>query len=271
MTIPLEPILKRERALVIGALAGIVALAWIYILAGAGTGMTAPEMSALPTAAGLSEAMAAMQPMPWTAGYAALMLVMWWLMMAAMMLPSAAPTILLYAAVMRKQQQTATYYVPATIFAAGYLTLWGAFGVLAVLLQWGLERIALLSAAMVVTSLAIGSLLLIGAGLWQFTPWKYACLNHCRSPLQFIAYRWRQGSAGAFRMGLEHGAYCLGCCWVLMLLLFYGGVMNVYWIAGLTTLVLIEKIAPGGPLIGKLIGIALIGWGTALLAAILFA
>ena len=262
----LEAILKRDRAVVVVALVGTVVASWAYILAGAGTGMPALGMSGLPTADG---AMATMQPAPWTAHYAALMLVMWWLMMVAMMLPSSASMILLYAALMRKQRQAGAPYVPTAVFAAGYLTVWGAFSFAAVVLQWALGVVALLSPEMVTTSVAIGALLLIGAGIWQLTPLKQACLLHCRSPVLFMAQHWRRGAIGAWRMGIEHGAYCVGCCWVLMLLLFYGGVMNVYWIASLTVAVLVEKTAPAGRWLSKLVGIGLIGWGIALFVALL--
>jgi predicted metal-binding membrane protein len=262
----LEVIVKRDRALVGVALAGAVVTSWGYILAGAGTGMPALDMSRLPTADG---AMAAMQPAVWTASYVTLMLVMWWLMMVAMMLPSAAAMILLYAALMRKQRQAEAPYVSTAVFAAGYLTVWGAFSLTAVVLQWVLGGVALLSPEMVTTSVAIGALLLVGAGIWQLTPLKQACLRNCRSPMHFLVTHWRRGEVGAWRMGIEHGAYCLGCCWALMLLLFYGGVMNVYWIAGLAVLVLIEKTAPAGHWLSKLAGIGLIGWGASLFAVLL--
>ena len=260
----LDVILKRDRTIIIAALAAAVALAWGYILAGAGTGMPALHMSGFPSAAG---AMAGMAPAEWSPGYAALLLAMWWLMMAAMMLPSAAPMILLFAALVRRRQGAAA---PSSIaaFVAGYLTVWGGFSVVAVSLQGVLESVALLSPAMVLSSMALGSLLLIGAGMWQLTPAKDACLRRCRSPLEFLATHWRDGRGGAWHMGLAHGAYCLGCCWMLMTLLFYGGVMNVYWIAGLALFVLVEKTAGGGRWIGRLAGIALIAWGGALMVGL---
>src|SRR5262245_2198093 len=157
----LEAILKRDRAIVVGALAGTVVASWAYILAGAGTGMPALGMSGLPTAAG---AMATMQPAPWTPHYAALMLVMWWLMMVAMMLPSSASMILLYAALMRKQRQAGAPYVPTAVFAAGYLTVWGAFSLAAVVLQWPLGVAALLSPELLRPGMASGRLLPVGPG-----------------------------------------------------------------------------------------------------------
>jgi predicted metal-binding membrane protein len=263
---PLESVLRRDRSIVGGALAGLVFLSWTYILVGAGTGMRALHMSGLPTAIRISSPMAALQPMPWSAGYALLIFLMWWLMMVAMMLPSAAPMILLFAAVRRKRHEAGAPYMGTGLFGSGYLAVWGGFSVIAVTLQWQLEGIALLSPMMLTTSMALGALLLIGAGVWQFTPLKHACLRHCRSPAEFLTHHWRNGRAGAFHMGIRHGAYCLGCCWMMMLLLFYGGIMNIYWIAGLSTLVLVEKITPLRHWVTGLIGVTLIIWGGTLLA-----
>jgi predicted metal-binding membrane protein len=280
---PLEAVLKRDRMVVIGGLAGVVALAWIYILFGAGMDTTALEMTRMSQPAGdaavadtgdgggaLSEmvdmAMDAMQPMAWTTGTAILMFFMWWIMMVAMMLPSAAPMILLFAAVNRKQRNAGSPYTPTGIFAFGYLAVWGFFSLLATAVQWGLERTELLSSMMVGTSVVLGALLLIAAGVWQLTPLKSACLKHCRSPIHFLSHHWRKGRLGAFRMGVQHGGFCLGCCWFLMALLFYGGVMNLYWIVGLALFVLLEKVLPGGHRLGGVAGVGLIAWGGLLLA-----
>jgi predicted metal-binding membrane protein len=263
--VSLEAVLKRDRAIVLLSLSTMVALAWGYILAGAGTGMPALEMSGFPSAVG---AMAGMKPVAWTAGYAALMLAMWWLMMVAMMLPSAAPMILLFAALARTQATGTAPAVPVTGFLAGYLTVWGGFSLAAVALQWALDAVALLSPEMAMASVAVGAALLIGSGAWQFTSAKEACLDKCRSPFHFLTQHWRSGTGGAWRMGTEHGVYCLGCCWMLMLLLVYGGVMTVYWIGGLAIYVLIEKTARASRRIGRFAGLALIAWGTALLAGL---
>ncbi len=266
----LETLLKRDRLVVIGGLAGVIALAWIYILLGAGLDGTvsAPMQSADGGAVSrtLDMAVAAMRPMAWTAGTAVVMVVMWWIMMVAMMLPSAAPMILLFAAVNRKQRAAGSPYVPTGLFAGGYIAVWALFSVAATAAQWGLERTELLSSMMVGTSVVLGAVLLIAAGLWQLTPLKHACLKHCRSPLHFLSHHWHKGRGGAFRMGIEHGAYCLGCCWFLMALLFYGGVMNLYWIVGLALYVLIEKVVPFGHRIGGVAGIGLVAWGGLLLA-----
>jgi predicted metal-binding membrane protein len=280
----LETALKRDRSIVIGGLATVIAISWLYILLGAGMGMSAFEMtrmsspvglgggmaaapmeSARTDSGGMAGAMQAMAPVVWTPAYAVLMLFMWWVMMLAMMLPSAAPMILLFAAVNRKQRARGAPHVATGIFAAGYGLAWGIFSLLAVAAQWGLERTLLLSPTMVGTSVALGGAILVAAGIWQMTPLKNACLRHCRSPIHFLSHHWRKGRLGALRMGLEHGAFCLGCCWVLMALLFYGGVMNLYWIVGLCLFVLIEKLAPAGVWIGRLAGAGLIAWGGFLL------
>jgi predicted metal-binding membrane protein len=156
--------------------------------------------------------------------------------------------------------------VPTGIFAAGYLTAWGGFSALATGLQWELEQLDLLSPMMVTTSYWVGGAILIAAGVWQLTPVKGVCLRHCRSPLSFLVQSWRPGRLGALRMGLEHGTYCLGCCWFLMGLLFFGGIMNLYWIAGLAGFILLEKTIPMGHWFGRIAGVAAAAWGVLMLA-----
>jgi len=270
----IEAVLRRDRWLVIAGLALVIAAAWAYILSGAGMGMSAFEITAMPGSAGgdpatpLAGAVQAMAtPIPWTAAYAALMLAMWWIMMAAMMLPSAAPMVLLFAAINRRQPAPDAPLVATGFFLSGYLLAWGGFSLIAVGLQWLLQRTELLSAMMQSTSAALAGTLLIVAGLWQLSPLKHACLRHCRSPAHAISRHWRRGRLGALRMGLGHGGFCLGCCWFLMGLLFYGGVMNPYWIIGLALYVLLEKLAPAGHRLARLIGPALIAWGALVIAA----
>ena len=267
----LEAALKKDRAVVMTGLAAVVVVAWAYILTGAGMGMSAFDMTAMSSASGTPAmagmAMGAATPAVWSPGYALLMFFMWWIMMVAMMLPSAAPMVLLFAAVNRKQRERGAIYVPTGIFALGYLVVWGAFSLAATALQWGLERTGLLSSMMTSTSTLLGGTVLVAAGLWQLTPLKHACLRHCRSPLHFLSHNWRKGRFGALCMGLEHGAFCLGCCWFLMGLLFYGGVMNLYWIAGLAAYVLLEKIVPAGHWLGYATGAVLVVWGGVLLVA----
>ncbi len=247
------PDLSRQRWVVIGGLASVTAVSWVYILAGAGMGAN-PD----------SRAMMDMTT-DWSPEYVALMLAMWWVMMVAMMLPSAAPMILLFAAVSRRSGEGENAVPPTALFAAGYLIVWGGFSLIAVSLQWGLDKLALLNPMMASASVPFGGALLIATGAYQMTPLKHACLRHCRSPIQFLGRHWQPGAAGAMRMGIEHGLYCLGCCWVLMTLLFYGGVMNLVWIAGIALYVLVEKLLPAGHKIGRLIGVVLILWGTGLL------
>ena len=254
---------KRDGIVVLAALSTVVALSWAYLLAGAGMNMSALEMTRM-TAGGVGMDMM-MRPAVWDIRYAGLMFVMWWVMMIAMMLPSAEPMVLLFAAISRKQRETGSPFVPTSLFASAYLIAWAGFSVAAVGLQWGLERLALLSPMLVSASAALGGTLLLAAGIYQLTPLKRACLRHCRSPLQFILTHWRSGAGGTVRMGIEHGAYCVGCCWVLMGLLFFGGIMNLYWIVGLAVFVLLEKVTPMGHWLRNLGGIALIVWGTAVL------
>lgn len=274
----LESVLRRDRLVVVIALVAVIVLSWAYILAGAGMGMSAFEMTQMTQSVGVSDsAQPSMQEMStggtaadslmatgtWTVGYAVVIFLMWWVMMLGMMLPSAAPLLLLFARMMRKEKGAP--YVPTGVFALGYVVMWAAFSAIVTGAQWGLEASGLLSGIMVGTSAVLAAALLIAAGVWQLTPLKNACLRHCRSPIGFLSAHWRPGRTGAFRMGLVHGAFCLGCCWFLMALLFYGGVMNLYWIIGLALYILIEKLLPAGVRIGQLTGVALIAWGAVLL------
>jgi predicted metal-binding membrane protein len=251
-----EEALRRDRLLVISCLLLVVVLSWAYLLTGAGMSMQA-----------MSDMLTPMSTGPWTLGYAVLVLVMWAVMMAAMMLPSAAPMILLFATIARGRIARGERPSSSGFFTFGYIAVWSAFSLAAAALQFGLERAALMSSMMHTTSVALAGVTLIAAGLYQWTPWKQACLRQCRSPLEFIVTHWRPGARGAFSMGLRHGVYCVGCCWLLMLLLFVGGVMNFAWIAGLALFVLVEKLAPAGHWIGKGAGVLLIAWGAALLAS----
>lgn len=253
-----ERLVRRDRALVATALAVLVALAWGYLVAHAaamgkmGQGTTA--------GAGMPDmAMPGLQA--WSALDLLLLGVMWAVMMVAMMLPSAAPMILLVATVNRRRRERASPAAPTALFVAGYLAVWTAFSAAAALGQAGLHRAALLSPAMVSTSPVLGGLLLVAAGVYQWLPIKGACLGRCRSPLGFLGSEWREGRAGALVMGLRHGLLCLGCCWALMALLFVAGVMNLLWVATIAAFVLLEKLAPRGPLLGRLTGVLLVAWG----------
>ncbi|MCZ6658599.1 MAG: DUF2182 domain-containing protein [Gammaproteobacteria bacterium] len=265
----LETVVKQDRTILVAGLLAVIALSWLWLLLGAGMEMDAFEMTRQ------SEPVVALSVMPspmiqfveWTFGYALLMVFMWWVMMVAMMLPSASPMLLLFAIINRKQRSRGRPFVPTGVFAAGYLIVWGLFSVIATLLQWALEGTGLLSSMMVSTSALLGGCLLLAAGAWQLTPIKQACLRHCRSPIAFLSGNWRNGRGGAFLMGVRHGVYCLGCCGFIMGLLFYGGVMNLYWIIGLAVFVLIEKLTPAGHWISKAVGIGLLGWGGLVIAS----
>ncbi|MGZ5850686.1 MAG: DUF2182 domain-containing protein [Methyloceanibacter sp.] len=260
----LEALFKHENAIVLAALLLLTLLAWIVLLAGAGTGMDPAAMSGWSMPLALPAAFSS----PWTPLYWLIAFFMWTVMMVAMMLPSASPVVLLYARIIRRaESQGKAGHAPASVaaFASGYLTLWILFSAFAVALQFGLERVGALSAMMSSRSVLLSGMLLVAAGFYQLTPLKASCLSRCRGPAAFIAAHWRPGVAGAWRMGLSHGAYCVGCCAALMLLLFVGGVMNLVWIAGLTLLVAIEKLAPFGTVTAKAIAVALIAGGTALL------
>ena len=216
----LETVVKQDRAILIAGLLAVMVVSWIWLLLGAGMDMDAFEMTRLSAPVGQDGTKSAI-PMDmvhfveWTFGYAVLMVFMWWIMMVAMMLPSASPMLLLFALLNRKQRSRGRPFVPTGVFAAGYLIVWGLFSVIATLLQWALEGSGLLSSMMVSTSAVLGGCLLLAAGAWQLTPIKQACLRHCRSPIGFLTSNWRDGRGGAFRMGVRHGLYCLGCCFFI--------------------------------------------------------
>jgi predicted metal-binding membrane protein len=262
-----ERVLRRDRVVVAGGLAAIVLLAWLFVLDGAGTGMSVRAMSTWRFPPPLLPAANEM----WPAAYWLVMLAMWWVMMIAMMVPSAAPAILLYARVARHaeaQGQPAQAVVPVAWFAAGYLLAWLAFSLAAVLVQWGLERLGLMHRMMMWSVDAwLSGAILVAAGLYQLSPFKERCLRHCRSPAQFLAHHWRSGRAGALHLGAAHGLYCVGCCVMLMALLLVGGIMNLFWIAAIAIVVLVEKLAPAGRYVARITGAALVACGLYVIAA----
>ena len=203
---------------------------------------------------------------PWTALDAALTFAMWAIMMIGMMLPSATPMTLIYAQVVRKAARDGSVLPPTAVFVAGYLSAWTLFSVAATAAQWGLEQAALLSPMLVSTSPRLGAGLLVAAGVWQLTPWKNTCLARCRDPVHYFAQHFRPGVRGALRLGFRYGVYCLGCCWLLMGLLFVGGVMNLFWIAALTVFVLAEKAFARGVWGIRVAGLAMIAAGAWLFA-----
>jgi predicted metal-binding membrane protein len=244
-------LLKRDRAIVALGLAGVATLAWIYLIY--------MEWGMRHMDVGMNMViMPAMQH--WTAWDLALVFLMWVVMMVAMMIPTASPIILLFAEINRRRNGHQVTFVSTGQFLLGYLTAWTGFSALATLAQWALLTAALVSPMMQSTSKALGGGLLLGAGLFQFSPLKYACLAQCRSPMGFLATEWRDGPGAAFRMGLKHGSYCLGCCWALMVLLFVFGVMNLLWVACISGFVLLEKITSANKLISRLGGLVLIVW-----------
>jgi predicted metal-binding membrane protein len=256
----LESILKRDRLIVIVGLAAVASLAWAYTLAGVGMGMNAFQMTAM------GDAAAPASPAPWSPVRALVVFLMWLIMMIAMMLPSAAPVALLFAAIVGKRKAPPGPELGAAAFVAGYLAVWGLFSAGAAAAQWALEMSRLLTPMMQSTSAVFDGALLLAAGAYQLTPLKQACLGRCRQPIAFITQYWRSGTGGAFRMGVAHGIFCLGCCWFLMALLFVGGVMNLYWIAGIATYVMAEKLLPRQRWLSAAAGWALIVLAAAILA-----
>jgi predicted metal-binding membrane protein len=197
----------------------------------------------------------------WDWPHLLLLFAMWTAMMTGMMLPSAAPALLVYGMVVRHSDDAADAPLRVHIFAGGYLLVWTAFSAAATIAQRGLAEAGALSPMMEARGRGVSAGFLLVAGLYQLTPWKRACLHACQSPAAFIATHWRRGRAGAWRLGLAHGWYCLGCCWALMLLLFVGGVMNLAVVLGLTAFLLVEKLMPLGVQGGRLSGALLVAYG----------
>ncbi len=247
----IEAILKRDRAVVLACLLGVTALAWIYLFS-----LTpATDMDTMP----------GMDMGSTNAGGLLVGFVMWAVMMVGMMVTPATPMILLFAKVSRTRRAAAQPYVPVAAFLLGYLVVWMVAAFIAAAAQWQLSRAALLAPDIAIHSPVASGALLILAGLYQWSPLKHACLRRCRSPLEFLLFGWRDGSAGALRMGVEHGFYCLGCCWLLMAVLFAVGVMNLAFVAAIGIFVLLEKVAPFGPRIVRASGGALAGAGAYLI------
>jgi len=233
-------IARHERLVLLSGIAALVLLGWLYLLKGGEMTMAADF---------------------------GLVLAMWWVMMAAMMLPSAAPAILLYARVQRHRSDKFKI-APPWLFLLGYLTAWLGFSLIAAAAQLALVGSGWIGAMDLRASApALIGGALIAAGAYQLSPWKDACLSSCRSPAQFLARHWRPGPSGAIRLGLLHGAICVGCCWLLMILLFVGGVMNLVWVALLASLVALEKLASRGPLVARWVGVAMLVGGAGVLVA----
>jgi predicted metal-binding membrane protein len=185
---------------------------------------------------------------------------LWVVMMVAMMFPTAAPMILTFRAVSADKQQRHSF-IPTWIFVSAYLLVWSLSGVLAYALALAAEMLAAQSMWLMVNAVRFGGIILVVAGLYQLSPLKHICLSKCRMPLQCILATWRAGYNGAFRMGLEHGAFCLGCCWLLFAILFPLGIMNITAMVLVTVLIYTEKSLPLGRQISQLVGGGLIAYG----------
>ena len=249
---------RHDRAVVLGSLTLVILLAWGYLLLGASISTEMMDMG--------GGQMMVMLP-EWSPGYGVIVFAMWAVMMVAMMLPSAAPVTLLVASIARKRAAAGSAHGPTTMFfVLGYIAVWLTFAAVATLLQWGLDEAGLLSNTMAFSDALLAGVVLIVAGIYQWTPLKEACLRHCRSPLDFLLFHWREGGVGALTSGIGHGTFCLGCCWMLMALLFVGGIMNLAWIAGIALLVLIEKTLPWDGRMNRVTGAILVAWGALTLA-----
>lgn len=259
----LETVLRRDRLVIAGALVVIVALAWGYLLwLAADMDMGGMEMTGfrmIPAGMGIMAPANA----PWRAIEFAFVFAMWAVMMVGMMAPSAAPMILMYARVGRQGKAEGKPLAATGWFAAGYFLAWVGFSLAATLVQWVIERAALLDSRMASASNLLGGIVLIAAGVYQWTPLKDVCLAQCQTPFLFLIRHggFRGDLPGCLLLGLRHGAYCVGCCWALMALLFVGGVMNVLWIALLALLVLLEKLTPFGRWIARAAGVACVAAG----------
>jgi predicted metal-binding membrane protein len=257
-----QSLLRPDRLAIVASLLGIVVISWLYLWLEA---LSMDSMVMEAGAMGPTHIPSMPVPSPWSIGSLLPTFLMWAIMMCGMMIPSAAPAILLYASIVRKNRERGSILPSAWIFTTGYLAVWTGFSLAAALLHAALDYSALLTPMMVSSSTWLNGGLLILAGVYQWLPIKEVCLEKCRAPLQFFLFRWRPGVVGAFRMGAEHGTFCVGCCWAIMLLLFAVGVMNLLWVALIAGLVLAEKLLPGGKIAGRLIGVALAVGGVAMI------
>jgi predicted metal-binding membrane protein len=247
--------------LIVGCVAAVTALAWGYLFYLDRQMSSARQYDRMMAEMGMSMAM------PWTTADLLFTFAMWVVMMVGMMAGSAAPVMLLFAGV-RARRGGGRVPLIVLIFGLGYLAVWVGFSACATLAQWALHHATMLSPAMAASSPQVGGAILCAAGVYQLTPFKRACLMHCQSPLGFLMTRWRDGMRGALQMGMRHGAYCLGCCWALMCVLFVAGVMNLVWVATLALFVFLEKTGPAGTVVARVAGAAMILLGVLLFAGI---
>ncbi len=248
----IERIVKRDRLIITFGLAGITAISWIYMFNMPGGMMNMDRGTRICCNPHIHA---------WNSLNLFLIFSMWTVMMIAMMVPSESPIVLMFAAINRERRRLRQPFVSTGTFLLGYVVAWTIFSASATLTQRGLQAATLLSGTMVINSSILGGALLSFAGIFQLTRLKYACLSRCRSPLGFLLNEWREGTFGAFIMGFKHGVYCIGCCWLLMGLMFVAGVMNLLWMVIITVLVFLEKVVPGGFWISRLAGLLLIVWG----------
>jgi len=261
--------LRRDRTIVLSAIVVITALAWAYVLwLTANMGMGSSMGTSMGKTVSGMGAMLTPTFRPWSVVDFTYLFVMWAVMMVGMMMPSVTPMVLFYANVGRKAAENGRPLAATGWFVAGYLLAWTVFSLAATVAQWQLSRLALITPMMSSASDLFGGFLLVAAGLYQWSPLKDACLTHCQSPLGFLISRGGFSASpwGSLRLGAELGSLCIGCCWVLMALLFVGGVMNLLWIAGLTIFVLLEKIIPTGRLVPRFAGVTMAAAGLLLLS-----
>jgi predicted metal-binding membrane protein len=240
--------LARERALILTLVLGLSIAAWALLVWQAG----AMRSGAMGLTMGMS---------------GALFLAIWVVMMVATMFPAAASMILMFDRIAASKRQRAQAFVPTWVFIGGYLLIWTLFGALAYVFASVADRVAGQSMWLMANASRIGGAVLIAAGLYQLSPLKSVCLSRCRTPTQFIMTSWRDGYGGALRMGIEHGLFCVGCCWLLFLIVFPLGMMNIVALGLLTTLIFAEKALPVGVLASRLAAAALIVYGIVVLVA----
>ena len=240
---------RADRTAVFASLAGITAIAWTLTVQLAG-GVSMP-----------TESMDMASAMPSAGRQFVLVTVMWAAMMVGMMVPSATPMVVAYTDWTRRGPILGSRVGAVTSFLAGYVLVWLGFSLLAAILQVTLEHAGLLTAMGATSRPALGGAVLVLAGLFQITPWKESCLRRCRTPLGFLIAEWRDGATGALIMGVRHGAYCLGCCWALMAVLFVVGTMHLVWMAAIAGFILAEKVAPRALRVRYAAAAVLVGWG----------
>lgn len=242
----LEKILKNDRLIIIAGIAVVSLISWTYMAK-----MTVTTGSLISVHAAHA----------WQINDLVSHFMMWLVMMVAMMLPTAGPMVLTFAFISRDRRQNQQPYVKTSIFVMGYLIVSVGYSLLVTLLQWWLHHHALLTSIGASNSNLFTGALLVAAGVFQWSKIKQACLRFCRNPFNFLMVNWKGGIPGAWHMGIKHGLLCAGCCWALMLLMFVGGVMNLLWMIVITTIILIEKVAPRGDIFAKAAGVALAAIG----------